>query len=333
MKAFVTGSTGLLGSNLVRQLVQQGHTVVALARSPQKARAQLGASPHVTVVQGDLESIDGFAAHLSGCDVLFHTAAYFREYYGDGDHWAKLEQLNVHGTIKLLDAAERAGVKKVIYVSSSGVIGAPKPGQPGDESTPPDATALRNLYFKSKVLAETAVFEWLNTHTLPVVLILPTWMHGPGDAAPTSAGQMVRDHLVRKHPAVPAGGTPVVDARDVAAAMINAVARGRSGERYIVNNRYVSLPELTRVLEQVSGVPAPRIQLPYPMAITVAFVAETIARLRKQSTLLTVNGIRTLQYHHELSSAKAMHELGATFRPIEDTLRDSVSWQRANAPG
>ncbi|MBC8171474.1 MAG: NAD-dependent epimerase/dehydratase family protein, partial [Anaerolineae bacterium] len=169
MKAFVTGSTGLLGSNLVNLLLAQGHEVKALVRSEAKARKFL-TDPRIEIIQGDMEKVDGFAAELQGCDVLFHTAAYFREYYGPGDHWATLEKINVHGTIRLLELAEKAVVKKVIYVSSSGVIGRKPDGSPADETTAPDQLAEReNLYFKSKVAAEQAVANFLKTHHLPVV--------------------------------------------------------------------------------------------------------------------------------------------------------------------
>ncbi|MFL9455444.1 NAD-dependent epimerase/dehydratase family protein [Tolypothrix bouteillei VB521301_2] len=197
MKAFVTGSTGLLGNNLVRLLLQQGYSVKALVRSSAKA-SQVLSGLNVTLVKGDLLDIDSFANELSGCDVLFHTAAYFREYYQPGNHWQTLKDLNVNGTIKLLTEAEKQGIKKVIYVSSAGPLGMKESGEPGDESTPPAPEAFKNLYFKSKVLAENAIYEFLKQHSLPVVFILPGWMFGPGDAAPTAGGQLKADYLNRK---------------------------------------------------------------------------------------------------------------------------------------
>jgi dihydroflavonol-4-reductase len=122
MDAFVTGSTGLLGNNLVRLLVQQGHKVKALVRSREKA-AKLFAGLDLAFIQGDMKDIEAFAPELEGSDVLFHTAAYFRDYYQPGDHWQELELINVTGTVQLLEQAEKAGVKKTIYVSSAGVIG------------------------------------------------------------------------------------------------------------------------------------------------------------------------------------------------------------------
>jgi dihydroflavonol-4-reductase len=329
MKVFVTGSTGLLGSNLVDTLVVAGHEVKALARSQEKAIKLLGNS-RVQIVIGDMENVAGFTAELKGVDVLFHTAAYFREYYGPGDHWAQLERINVKGTIQLFEAAERQGVKKVIYVSSSGVISEGKDGQPGDESAPPGQRAMENLYLKSKVLAEDAVYGFLKTHSLPVVFILPTVMFGPRDAGPTGPGQVILDFLGQKLPGIPPGGFNVVDARDVGQVMVNAVERGKSGERYIVNNEYYSLGDIFSILTKVSGIPAPKRRIPYPIALAVAYLSEARARLTGVASAVTVNGVRTLNAVLNVRSDKAKRELGATLRPFEETLRDEVEWYIQN---
>ncbi|HEX9369413.1 MAG TPA: SDR family oxidoreductase [Roseiflexaceae bacterium] len=330
MRAFVTGSTGLLGNNLVRLLLEQGHQVTALVRSRAKA-ARLFAGLDVTLVEGDMRDVAAFGAALAGCDVLFHTAAYFREYYQPGDHWARLEAINVHGTVALLAEAERRGVKKVIYTSSNAVIGARPSGEPSDESDPPDARAAQNLYMKSKVLAEQAVLAFLERSSLAVVLILPGWMFGPSDAAPTSSGQLVLDFLNRRLPGIVEGGGDVVDARDVAQAMINAVERGRSGERYIVSGgEFVRLARILELLEQISGVPAPRRRIPFAVTLAYAWLSEIYSRITGRPVLVTVNSVRTLRYRHVTSSAKARRELGASFRPLAETLHDEVAWFRGN---
>lgn len=332
MKAFITGGTGLLGGNLARQLVAQGHQVTVLARSLAKAERQLGGLG-VAVVQGDIANVAAFAPALAGHDVLFHTAAYFREYFQPGDHWPTLQQLNIDATIELLTAAERYGVRKVIHTSSSGIFGAPADAAFADESTPPDASVLRNLYFKSKLLCEEAIQEFLRRSALPVIIINPGWMFGPGDAAPTSAGQIVLDYLNRNLPGVIDGGGAPVDARDVAQAMIAAVDRGCSGERYIVGgDTFLTFGEINAILERVSGVPAPTLTIPHPVALAMAVVMETIARLTGRPTLVTVDGVRTLRERKVTSSAKARRELGATFRPLEETLRDQVAWFREYMP-
>ena len=154
---FVTGATGLLGTNLVRDLAGRGWGVRVLVRSAEKARCLL-AGPDVEIVEGGMEGVGGFDGALEGCDVLFHGAAYFREYYAAGDHWAKLERVNVRGSIEILEAAERAGVGKAVYVCSCGVFGAPSEGGVIDESTPCDRESS-HLCFRSKVLAEEAVLD------------------------------------------------------------------------------------------------------------------------------------------------------------------------------
>ncbi|MBW4485566.1 MAG: SDR family oxidoreductase [Tildeniella torsiva UHER 1998/13D] len=328
MQAFVTGSTGLLGSNLVRELVDQGYTVKALVRSIEKAKHLLGDVPQVQFVPGDLQNIAAFAPQLQGCDVLFHTAAYFRESYGLGDHWPQLKRLNIEATIELLEAAEKAGVRKAIYVSSSGCIGRKPDGTPGDETTPPGLVTYSNLYFKSKLMAEAAVASFLQSHALPVVLICPGAMLGPQDAAPTEFGQFVLDYLNRKIPALLAGGMPCVDARDVAKAMVKAVEHGRSGDRYLVGGPYYAMADLMHALEAVSGVPAPRVQIPGVMMRVLALFSTWIRRLTGRKPSVPVEGIKIMLAALAYDSTKAQRELGAQFRPLEVTLKDQVAWYR-----
>jgi len=325
MKALVTGSTGLLGSNLVRLLRAQGHEVKALARSEEKAQRFIG-DTGAQIVVGDLSDVQAFAHELDHCDVLFHTAAFFREYYQPGDHWATLKALNVDATIELLTEAEKRGVKKAVHTSSNAVLEHKADGSPADESSGYNVSGEGNLYFKSKILAEKEIFKWLETHEMPVMIILPGWMYGPGDAAPTSAGRIVLSYLNGKLPGSYDGGGSTVDARDVALAMIAAAERGESGERYSVAGELRTLSEINNTLEKVTGIPAPPLKISYPIMLAMAFVVENIARLRGAETLMTTRGIKTLRRKARFSSAKAQRELGITFRPFEETIADQVDW-------
>jgi len=329
MKAFVTGSTGLLGNNLIRQLIEEGYQVKALARSPEKAAKVFQDLP-VKVIAGDMLNIDAFASELEGCDVLFHCAAFFREYYQPGNHWQILEAVNIKGTVQLLVAAEQQGVGKVIYVSSSGVIGKTSTGEPSDETTPPNGNSYSNLYFKSKVLAEEAVREFLQNSQLPVSLILPGWMFGPSDIAPTDSGKMVLDFLKRQIPGIIPGAVTIVDVRDVVQAMVNAVEKGNSGDRYIVAGHFLSMKTVMSTLAKVSGVPAPQLRLPYLLLVIMGFFSEIYGRLTGKPILLSRQGIAILNAKIEISSDKAIRELDVTFRPFEDTLGDEIAWFQAN---
>jgi len=328
MRAFVTGATGLLGNNLVRHLREKGHDVVGLVRSPEKARWLLG-NTGARWVEGDMRDVPGFAAALDGCDAVFHTAAYFREYYQPGRHDQALEMINIKGTLALLAAADARGVRRFVHTSSSGTIGRTADGSPGDEDTPPDELARDTRYFKSKVDGDAAIKAWRPRHGLEVVEILPGWMWGPGDAGPTSAGQVALDFLGGRLPVIPGGGMTAVDVRDVAAAMVTAWERAPAGARYLVAGRFASLAEILGLLEKVTDLPGPRRRLPYALVWVFAAVSELWGRLTGGTVLVSRAAIRMLRAEIKLSSARAERELGVTFRPLEATMRDAVEWYRS----
>jgi dihydroflavonol-4-reductase len=331
MKVFVTGSTGLLGNNTVRLLRERGLEVAGLVRSEEKGSRLLG-DTGARLMKGDMRDVPGFAAALDGCGAVFHTAAYFREYYQPGNHTEALEAINIRGTLQLMTEADRRGVRRFIHVSSGGVIGMKPDGSPGDEETPPVPGQTSNLYFKSKVDGDAAIRAWKPEKGMQVIEIMPGWMWGPGDAAPTGAGQLALDFLGGKVPGIIDGGACVVDARDVAAAMIAALEKGAHGERYIVAGRYHSLKDILEGLERVTGVPAPKLRLPHAAVMIIAGFMELFGRLSGRNVLITREGVWTMHAKLRMTSRKAERELGATFRPLEETLRDVVAWYRANPP-
>lgn len=329
MRAFVTGATGFLGGNVVQALLDQGHQVRGLVRSKEKG-ARAFPQAQIEFVSGDMSNVAGFASNLAGCDVLFHTAAYFREYFQPGDHKASIEKINVQGTVDLLIAAEKQGVTKAIHISSAGVVGNKPDGSPGDETTLPPDYAASNLYFASKIDTELAIKRFLKERKLPVVMILPSWMWGPGDWAPTPAGKLVLDFLNRKLPGVLDGGSSIVDVRDVALATINAMDRGRSGERYLVGGHYSDIAGVFGTLERVTAVPAPTRPVPYALSLAVGAASQTWARITGSPALVTVEGVRTMHGKVAVDSSKAVRELGASFRPFDDTVKDAVDWFRVH---
>lgn len=329
--AFVTGATGLLGNNLVRTLLGDGWRVRALVRSPDKARLQFEGLD-VEIVRGDMLDVAGFAAALSGVDTAFHTAAYFRDSYKGGRHWEALKAANVDGTRHLLEAAYRAGVRRFVHTSSIAVLHGPR-GAWIDESMERNERDADD-YYRSKILSDRVVLRFLEAHPdFHAVLVLPGWMHGPGDLGPTSAGQTVLDVALGRLPGVPPGSFSFVDARDVARALILANEKGRRGERYLAAGRHTTMADLMPLIGAAAGVSAPRRRLPLWLMHVLGAGNEIYARLTGQPVLLSWAMARTLATENERSRydhRKSEAELGLSFRPIPETLRDEVAWFRAN---
>ena len=331
MKAFVTGGTGLLGSNLVRLLLRQGFEVTALVRDTQKAQQQLQANPALTLIQGDLHNISGFSSHLAGCDMLFHTASYCRETFEAGDHWGHLKAVNVDGTIALLEAAQKAGVTRAVYISSAtACVGIIRGGAPSNEATPPEPAYQKNPFLKSKMMAEAAIADFLKAHQdLSVVMILPGSIVGPGDAAPTEMGRFIINVLKGKMPFIFSGGFPIVDVRDLAEATLSAVTLGQSGERYILVGGYYSVGEIMRTLAETSGATIPKLWLPAFAVRLWTFFVNSLGR-SKRKPLLPGAMAQVMLSGQWFDSTKAMKTLQASFRPLQETLQDTAQWYRQN---
>lgn len=329
---FLTGATGLLGSNLARALVARGARVRALVRSRAKASRQL-AGLDLELVEGDLTDVAGFAPALAGCDLVMHTAAYFRDSYKGGSHWHELKRINVDGTAALLAAAHAAGVRRFVHTSSVAVVRGETPGAPIDETMARRAADEPDDYYRSKILADEVVDRFLAAHPdFFATFVLPGFMNGPGDAGPTTAGQFLLDFMGRKLPGVLDASFAYVDARDVADAMIAAAARGRRGARYLVAGRPAHVGDVMTLLESLTGVRAPRRRIPLPLLGLVALANEAWSRLTGRPVLLSWTGYRSLlreRLFATFDSSRAERELGVRFRPLADTLRDALAWYGA----
>jgi dihydroflavonol-4-reductase len=331
---FVTGATGLLGSNLVSLLLKSNFSVRALVRDEIKADRQLAKHKCdcLEIVKGDIRDPSTFSEKLKGIDTVFHTAAYFRDGYKGGKHWPQLYESNVLGTERLLEASYLMGVRKFLHISSIAVIRQEGSKTLSEDDLQIDVSAVDD-YYRSKIEADQRLYSFMKQHPdMMAWLVLPGWMHGPGDAGPTAAGQFVLDYMQRKLPGVVDAAFSIVDARDVAAVALAASQTGISGRRYLAAGRALKMYELLAAMEQISGVKAPTRNLPRWLLFVVATVQEAFARLTGKPVLLSLATARNLasDYGRRFSADRIRVEFGLGFRPLQETLADELHWFGAN---
>jgi dihydroflavonol-4-reductase len=322
MRALVTGATGFVGSAVVRALHRAGWQARALVRASSDPR-NLRQLP-VEIASGDLLDTASIAAALRDCDALFHVAADYRL----GKAYAQqLYRANVEGTRNTLDAAARMKIERIVYTSSVATIGLPADGSPGSEATPVALTDMIGHYKRSKFLAEQLVQDRVRAGA-SVVIVNPSTPVGPGDLKPTPTGRMVLDAALGRMPAYVDTGLNIVHVDDVATGHLQALERGRIGERYILGGQNLTLREILAQISNLVGRRPPAIRLPHAAVLPFAWVSETIARLTGGDPRATVEGVRMARKRMYFTSDKAVRELGYSWRPATAAFADAVSWFR-----
>ena len=330
MRCFVTGASGFIGANLVHELLNRGHPVKALLRSESDLRGLQGAD--FEGINGDVSNREKLATAMRGCDWCFHVAASYHLWLRD---YAPMYAANVQGTRNVVEAAVAAGCSRIAYASTVGCIGLPKEVNglvtPTDETTPVSESQMNNPYKLSKWKAEGAARE-LAAQGAPVVIVNPSAPVGPRDVKPTPTGQVIVDFLNRKMPAYLDTGLNWVHVRDVAIGHILAAEKGRIGQRYILGNAEGNwtMQQTFAALEEISGVPAPKVRIPYFVALAVAHVNEVVAGATGKPPKAPLAGVRMAKYKMWFNPAKAIRDLGLPQTPTRQALADAVEWFRAN---
>jgi dihydroflavonol-4-reductase len=324
MDVLVTGGTGFVGANLVRELLADGHTVRVLAR-PGGDRRALDGCP-VEIVEGDLLDPASLRRSVAGARHVYHAAADYRLWAPDV---RVIYRANVDGTRHLLQAAAEAGAERIVYTSTVGAVGIPKDGTPGDETTPVSLADMVGAYKASKFLAERVADEWA-ARGAPVIIVNPSAPVGPWDVKPTPTGQMIVDFMNGKMVGSVDTGLNVVHVRDVARGHILAAAKGRPGERYILGHRNLSLLEIFGMLSDITGVPAPRFRVPYAVAWMAAAAMEGVARVTRRPPAVALTAVRMARKRMYFSADRAIRELGLPQTPAETALADAVAWFTAH---
>ncbi|HEU0107853.1 MAG TPA: SDR family oxidoreductase [Vicinamibacteria bacterium] len=325
MKVLLTGGTGFLGKNVARALVARGHEVRLLAR----AGSNLAGLPAGDIVRGDVCDAASLRRAAEGCQAILHMAALVKMWVPEREVF---DRVNVEGLRAALAASEAVGAR-LVYTSSFMAIG-PTGAQPADESQIHPGHSFRNDYERTKAHADVVAREAAAAGR-DVVLLYPGVVYGPGDrTAGNIVVNMIADHLRGKFPGIIGPGDRLWSyafVEDVAAGHVDALEKGRAGERYLLAGENVSMNDFFRLLAEASGVPAPRLHIPYAAASALGWMLYAWAELTGMEPLLTHEVVGVFREHWSYTSAKAQRDLGYGTTPLRDGLRRTLDWLRSDA--
>jgi dihydroflavonol-4-reductase len=316
-RTFVTGGTGTLGSALLEGLLKEGREVSALARSDEaKAKIEMmGASP----VEANLLDPEGLEKAMVGHDVVFHAAGMNVFCLKDR---SPLFEANVQGSLNVVEAAVRAGVRRVVHTSSAATLGE-KSGTVGREDSMHRGWFLSE-YERSKYEAERAVLDAARSKDLDLVCVNPSSVQGPGRAGGTA--KILVYYVTGKLKYFVNTRFSIIDIDDCTRGHILAEQKGRSWNRYVLNSGTISAIDALGVMARITGVKyVPRF-VPGRLAIGAAGIAANVYRLRGKSPPVCSEMVRTLVHGHAYDGSRAARELGLTYTPLEDTLERTVQW-------
>lgn len=319
MRAFVTGGTGFVGANLVRELLHQGYAVRALVRPESRLDNLEGLE--VEIVRGDLNDPDLWT-RMVGCEVLFHVAARYSLWQADRE---ALYRDNVLGTRNVLAAARRASIERTVYTSSVAAIGVGKAGEAVDETYQSPPERLIGYYKQSKYLAEQEACTAARAGQ-QLIIVNPASPVGPWDLKPTPTGDIILRFLRRQMPFYVDTGLNFIDVRDVTRGHILALKHGRPGERYILGHQNLTLKAVLDQLAQITGLEAPRWSVPDWLPLGTAWVDENVLTAFGKTPSVPLDGVRMARQLMYYDAAKAVRELGLPQTPITVALRDAVDW-------
>jgi len=319
----VTGASGFIGSAVVRQLVAAGRTVRAFVE-PGANLVNLK-SLEVERVEVDICDAAGMASGLAGCDTLYHLAAIYRTWMPNPE---LIYRVNVGGTTSTLLAAQKVGVKRIVYTSSIAAIGLRDDGQPSDETVPFNLFDVANDYILSKWEADDVAQRFARAGA-PIVIVNPGFPFGPGDIAPTPTGKIMLSLLRKQVPGVSAGGFAAIDVDDLATGHLLAEQKGRVGESYLLTNHNVTMADFFRLVGRVAGVRVPPIYLPSVATAGIGAAMEWWAdHVSHTEPPATYKAVRYMQKQLFFDNTKARNELGLPTRPLEDTIARAVKFFR-----
>ena len=321
-RVLVTGASGFVGAAVANVLRERGYRVRTLVRAS-SPRANL--DPQDETAVGDILDAASLDRALEGVDHVVHAAADYRLWARDP---GEMLRVNVEGTRLVMQAARKAGARRIVHVSSTATI---RPGDdaPSDETMRGPGGPDRGSKKKSKLLAERVADGRAAGEGLPAVIVNPSTPIGPRDIKPTPTGRIIVEAASGRMPAFVETGLNLAHVDDVAGGVVAALGRGRVGERYILGGDNVALSDLLGAIARIVGRKPPRIRLPLGLVYPIALGAEAMAHVTGRTPFATREGLRLARKFMFFSDAKARRELDYATRPYTEGLEDAIAWFRS----
>jgi dihydroflavonol-4-reductase len=326
-KILITGGTGFLGTHIVRRFLEKGEkNLRVMASSVPEWMKDAG----VEAAEGSVTNREDVGAAARNVSVIYHLAGKVSR---DNEDAAAMNKIHVQGTRILCEAAKEAGVKTFVLASSSGTIAVSETEEVLDETYPPPVEIIsRWAYYASKYYQERTALENFDGKGLKLVILNPSLLLGTGDER-LSSTKPVLDFLARKIPYTPSGGLSFVDARDAAAAFIEALEKGSHREKYLLGAANMSFKEFFGRLERLSGVSAPMLRVPKKLAMTGASLIESVFKNWNRISPVQPKEVEQAEYFWYFDSTKAQEELNFAPRDPQETLQDTIAYLRENFLG
>lgn len=324
MRVLVTGGTGFVGAHTVKALAEAGHLVKMLVRDPARIEPALGplGVANVEHVTGDVTDAESVARALDGCEAVVHAASV---YSNDPRRTREIAATNLAGAKAVLGQAVERGLDPIVHVSSIvALLPAPerviREDGPVGSGAPPYATSKQEQERYARDLQDQGA---------PVVITYPGSVWGPNDPYDGESTLVARNFKRGLVPFVPAGRLPIVDVRDVAIAHARVMEPGKGPRRYVLGGEAVPLNRLVKGVCSEAGVRRPRIPIPRAAAYMGGRITAPLQRVVPFRLPIDPSSTWVLWCNAHADCSRAEQELGVTFRPLEETLRDQVAWQKA----
>ena len=324
MRVFVTGATGFIGSHTVEHLVRAGHELVCLVRSASSTGAleKLGAA----LALGDVTDRTSVLEGIRGCDLAVNVA-------GAYSFWLPRKQtytdVNVAGTMNVMECALEAKVQKVVHVSTVAIYGKPS-DCPFDEDSPPGPVRFSE-YARTKYEGDLIAWDFFKMRSLPLVMVYPGGVLGPDDPKPS--GEYIQNLIKGNLPATVFNDVifPWVHVRDVAEVIVRAAEKeGNIGEKYLAVAQNLTFGKINEMVSEISGVALPKLRMPDWLAAANALLLTALADMVKRPPPwgMARDQMRTMKEGAEADGGKAERELGITYTPIRVALEEAIASYR-----